>query len=318
MNVSIEQIKRITVGAVEIWEGTDGLHFSKCTKTQLLAWKETDSGLFNNAIPATGVRLDFYTDSDFVKISLGSVGKYEVKIDGVFKEQFLLTDEVKTQELLLDLGRKGMEKHVVFSLPSHRNAGIISNVEIADGAYVKPHVFDRKILFVGDSITQGYNSIYDTSSYAYQVSDYLNADSVIQGIGGSFFAPKTVLPTGYTPDIVFIAYGTNDFTRLKTLDELEQNARAYIKNLQKLYTQAKFFVISPIWRMDENQPREMGTFKACCECVKRVAKDLGTELIDGDLLIPHFPAFMADTVHPNDLGFSVYALNLLKQLQGKI
>ena len=212
----------------------------------------------------------------------------------------------------------GEEKHIVFTLPCHLNAGVIAGIEIADGTYVKPHKFDRKILFVGDSITQGYNSTYDLCSYAYQISDYLNADSVIQGIGGAFFEPKTVLPTGYTPDIVFIAYGTNDFMRLKSLDELENNAREYISKLQALYKGAKFFAITPIWRMDENQPREMGTFKECCDCIKKLARELKVEVIDGDKLLPQFPTFMADTLHPNNLGFSVYALNVLKQLQGKL
>lgn len=318
MRLTFEQIKEITVGAVEIWEEKDGLHFGKCTQAQLLAWKEADSGLLNNAIPTTGVRLDFHTDSDFVKILLSSAGKYEVKVNGVFKDQFNFSQNIEENEITLDLGNHGDEKSVVFTLPSHRYAGVISSVEIADGAYVKPHTFDRKILFVGDSITQGYNSTYDLCSYAYQVSDYLNADSVIQGIGGAFFAPKTVLPTGYTPDIVLIAFGTNDFMRLKALDDLKKNAREYILKLQELYKGAKFFVISPVWRIDENQPREIGTFKMCCNCIKNLARALNAEVINGDKVLPQVPAFMADTVHPNDLGFSVYALNVLKQLEGKI
>ena len=52
--------------------------------------KKENEELCNNAIATTGVRLDFHTDSDFVHISLSSVGKYEVKIDGVFKDQFIL------------------------------------------------------------------------------------------------------------------------------------------------------------------------------------------------------------------------------------
>ena len=146
----------------------------------------------------------------------------------------------------------------------------------------------------------------------------MNADSVIQGIGGSFFAPKTVLPTGYNPNFVFIAYGTNDFMRLKTLEDLETKAREYVSNVKEVYKSAEIFVITPVWRKDEDAPREMGTFKKCCDCIKKVAEELAVEIIDGDKLIPHFSEFMADTVHPNDLGFSMYAINVLKQLKGKI
>ena len=98
MKLTFEQISKITVGAMEIWEEKDGLHFGKCTKAQLSAWKEEDAGLINNAIPTTGVRLDFYTDSDFVKISLSSAGKYEVKIDGVFLCQFKFDKETEKKE----------------------------------------------------------------------------------------------------------------------------------------------------------------------------------------------------------------------------
>lgn len=96
------------------------------------------------------------------------------------------------------------------------------------------------------------------------------------------------------------------------------NADTSMVHASANYKGAKFFVISPVWRMDEKQPREMGTFKACCDCIKNLARELKAEVIDGDQLLPQFPTFMADTVHPNDLGFSAYALNLLKQLQGRI
>ena len=317
MEVTFHTIKQITVGAVELWEEADGLHFSKCTREQNAAWRERSETLFNNALATTGVRLDFYTNSNFVKITLAAKGKYEVKLNGVLYRQYLVNNVPQDGVITLNF-ENNEEKHILFSLPSLDYAGVISSMEIADGAYVKPHTFDRKILFVGDSITQGYNSVYDTSSYAYQVSEYLNADSVIQGIGGAVFAPKTVLPTGYQPDIVFIAFGTNDFVCLQTLEELEQNAREYIQKIQAIYVEAKLFVISPIWRMDEKQVRAMGSFQECCNRIKALAKELDVNAIDGERLVPKLADFMADTVHPNDLGFSVYALNLLKRLKGKI
>ena len=214
--------------------------------------------------------------------------------------------------------RTGEETHVVISMPSHHSAGVIKSMRIADNAYIKRHRFDKKILFVGDSITQGYNSLYDMNSYAYQISDYFNADSVIQGVGGTGFAPTTALPTGYKPDMVFIAYGTNDFISLKSIQELEKNATEYIFKLKKLYAAAKFFGITPVWRMDEDKPREIGTFKQCCTCIKTVMQRLNVEIIDGDKILPHITQCMADTVHPNDLGFSLYMLNVIKQLKKKL
>ena len=318
MKLTFEQIKEITVGAVAIWQEDDGMHFGKCTKEQVVAWKEVNEGLVNNVIPTTGVRLDFYTNSNFVKICFNSIGRYEVKINHLLKKQYIFTQESENREIVLDLEACKGENHLLIALPSHSHAGVISSVEIADGCYVRPRSFDRKILFVGDSITQGYNSNFDLNSYAYLLSEYLNADSVIQGIGSSRFAPSTVLPTGYKPDIVFIAYGTNDFAGLSSIADLEENAREYICKMQALYSGAKFFVITPVWRMDEGVVRSMGTFSNARECIKQVAIKLGAEVIDGYDLLPQLPQFMADTVHPNDLGFSLYAINLLKGIQGKI
>ena len=318
MKLTFEQIKEITVGAVSIWEEENGVHFGKCTKAQIEAWRIVEAGLVNNAIPTTGVRFDFHTNSSFVKVCFNSFGKYEVKINGIFKKQYLFTRESENKEIIIELDGENAENHLVIVLPNHFEAGVVASFEVSDGAYVRPHVFDRKILFVGDSITQGFNSIYNLSSYAYLISDYLNADSVIQGIGGSRFSPSTVLETGYKPDIVFIAYGTNDFAFVSSLAKMEKNAREYITKLQALYTGAKFFLITPIWRMDEDKIREMGTFKEARACIKCVAEKLSVEVIDGYDLIPQLPEFMADSIHPNDLGFSLYALNVLKQLQGKI
>ena len=35
MKLSFDEIKSISVGAVDIWSELDGVHYSKCTKAQL-------------------------------------------------------------------------------------------------------------------------------------------------------------------------------------------------------------------------------------------------------------------------------------------
>ena len=312
MKLTFNDIQEITVGAVEIFNESDGVHFGKCTKEQINVWKKHAEFLYNTAKATTGVRFDFHSDTDFIKLTL-SKGNYELKVDGLLVKRYKALDN---EEICYDLGEKGKEKHIVFSLPSHDADGIIKSFEIADGSYIKRHTFDRKILFLGDSITQGWNSDYDQNSYAYQVSDFLNAESVIQGVGGSFFEPLTVVPIGFNPEIIFIAYGTNDFMRLSDINELEKNATQYIQKVKELYKSAKIFVISPIWR--QNQVSNMGTFSDCTSKIKSVAKKLNVNVIDGDKIIPPLPEIMSDEVHPNGLGFSLYTLNLLKQLKNKI
>ena len=65
MKLSFEEIKNITVGAVKIWEETDGVYFAKMTDGQLAAYKALSDTLFGTASATTGIRLDFHTDSAF-------------------------------------------------------------------------------------------------------------------------------------------------------------------------------------------------------------------------------------------------------------
>ena len=59
----------------------------------------------------------------------------------------------------------------------------------------------------------------------------------------------------------------------------------------------------------------MGTFENACAIVKEEAEALGLTVIDGLTLVPPMPEFFADEyLHPNDLGFGVYAENLIRAL----
>ena len=199
MFLTKEKIRSLSVGAAAVYEEEKGLRFAKCTSDQLAAWKEAMPHIYSNAVGSTGVRLDFCTDSDFVTVTTGEAGKYEIKINGLIHAQYIAVqteDGIQSNTFTIRPG-SGINR-ITISLPSHGAGGVISSVEIADNSFCERHRFDRKILFLGDSITQGWNCKYDSMSYAYLVSDSLNADSIIQGIGGAVFAPSTILPMDFT------------------------------------------------------------------------------------------------------------------------
>jgi len=168
---------------------------------------------------------------------------------------------------------------------------------------------------IGDSITQGWNSKYDTFSYAYRVTRFFNANSVIQGIGGAFYHEDTFDSIDFAPDIVTVAYGTNDFNRYSTYDEFRAHVKAHLALIAKEYSGKKIFVLSPIWRSDLHT-RPMGTFDGARQIVIDEAESLGLIHIDGLKLVPPMKEFFADAhLHPNDEGFSQYAENLIKEMQ---
>ena len=204
MRLSYKQIKSITVGAMQIWENVDGVHFCKMLPSQLDAYALIDNFIYGNAKTSTGVRLDFWTDSQWVKFRPTITGRYEVKVDGILTDHRFSS---AGEDTLITVSNNEKLHRVTIHLPCHNSIAGIKLLEIDDGSVARPHEFSRKFLFLGDSITQGWNSETETLSYAYQVSDHFNAESVIQGVGGSFFEPTTLDRGEFEPDTVFVAFG---------------------------------------------------------------------------------------------------------------
>ena len=315
MRLTYEQICAVTFGAVKIERKEDGVHFLKCTQKQIDAWYRESETLGQRAETTTGIRLDFHTDSKKITFRAAAGNKFELHLDGILRKQFLMNEEedrAASFELTDPLGKFKDSVRVTLHLPSHEK-GIIDWLELDDGATVTPHSFDTKMLFIGDSITQGWQSMTDTYSYAYRVSSFFNAESVIQGIGGAYFNENSFDSLPFDPDTVIVAYGTNDFGHYKTQDEMRAHVRAHLSLVAKEYAGKRIFVISPIWR--GNQTKPMGSFAECRAIVAEEAESLGLMHIDGLSLVPPLPElFPNDLLHPNELGFSFYAENLIAKM----
>lgn len=313
MKLTLEQIKNITVGALNIWEEDGAIHFARCTQKQIDAWYKVKPALGAGAECTTGIRLDFHTNTKIFAFTSKMIGNYEIYIDNVltyayFKEDF---ENEKSKKIELD----GAEHRITLYLPSHA-PGALTAVEIEDGATLTPHKFDCKILFIGDSITQGWDSTWDSLSYAYHVSRFLNAESVIQGIGGALYHDTTFDEAiDFEPDIVIVAYGTNDWGCCKSLEEGRAHCKNYLDRLIVKYGDKKLFGISPIWRADNAKITAMGSFASWTAYVKEQIVNHGMILIDGETLTPHLPQFYSDAyLHPDTKGFGCYALSLISQM----
>ena len=307
MKLSFEQIKSITKGVVRIEEQADGIHFFKCTEKQLAA-HEADNRL-GAALTTTGVRLDFHTDSGHLSFRAAGGKKFEILVNNEIYKRFFSEEEGFDVACTLPQG----EKRITVALPSHY-VGIIKDVELDDGASVKPHTYATKLLFIGDSITQGWNSVFDTNSFAWRVTRHYDADSIINGIGGTVHLPAAVDNTEFRPDMLLTALGCNDFGRYQTLDELKSAVSGVLGQLKEFYRDAKLVTVLPTWRADDETPRSMGMFAQCRSTIREIAEGFGYAVIDGYELIPHVSELFADTVHPNDMGFELFAKNLIKAL----
>ena len=312
MVLTNEQIKSITVGAPFIVDTDEGLKFYKYCPELYDVWKAHREVLAERMLATSGVRLDFSTNSKHLTIELEKPRRFEIFINGVFRytmrEQACLSVDIDTP-----FGESLDEARITVYFPAH-SVATVKSVELDDGAFVVPYEFDRKILFIGDSITQGYQAEFESFSYANRVSRHFNAESVVQGIGGACFFADCLEPIPFDPDWVIIAYGTNDFRLYDTLDEFKSNLYPFMSKLANMYSDKKIFVISPVWRADQTPKKEM-TFKECREAIIEEAKKYGFAHIDGAGLIPPMACFYTDGVHPNDNGFSIMAENIIREIE---
>lgn len=327
MDLTLNEIKNITFGAVAVTEEADGFCFARCTEKQMAAWRECSDFLGYGSRCTTGIRLDFHTNSSRLSFSASAGNKFELYVDGLFCRRFEMNKLRKSGEkaefdLCAYLGaskKKGELSRVTLFLPSHE-IGVIESLTLDDGAEVIPHKFDMKLLFIGDSITQGWDSYYDSMAYAPRVASFFNADSVNQGIGGSFFNEDAFDSIDFTPDATIVAYGTNDWGYRKSLESLFDHATAHLSLIKDAFGKngKPIFVISPIWRQVSSD-KLMGSFDECRETIIKAAEALGLIHVNGLSLVPHDSDFFADkTLHPNDLGFSIYAEKLTRAILSNI
>lgn len=313
MKLSHEQLESIVFGAVEILSAEDGLHFYKCSERQRNAWDKADSELGLRARATTGIRLDFHTDSAHLGFKLKG-DKFELYTDGVLTRRIVGSSE---NELELTEELDGLGHRITLIFPSH-GVGVLRSVTIDDSAYVEPHRFDGKMLFLGDSITQGWNSEFDSLSYAIRTADFFNAECVINGIGGAVFAPSSFDKISFDPDSVFVAYGTNDYWYYKDIEAFSENMTEYLRLVKQSYSDKRVFVILPIWRFDLKEAADYEKFGAYRAKIELAAQGFGFNIVDGYTLVPHITEFYSDAVHPNALGFGIYAQNLAKAVNASL
>ena len=319
MRLSFEQIRELTAGAHDMKLHENGvISFFKCTDKQTQAWLTYgNETLCNRSKTTTGIRLDFHTDSKTFAFKTFSTGSFEVMIDGLLREKYYPPEGERCIEVKIDLTDSiGCEKddiRVTLVFPSHA-IGRLEYVEIDDGAYAVRHEYSTKIMFIGDSITQGASSSRDTLSFAWRLTNHYNAESFIYGIGGSFYEPETFDKVNFDPDTLIIAYGTNDATCFSYC-EMQARVSKYLDLVKSEYGDKRVVVISPIWRGNAEMEPMGAEFDAKRKMIESEASLRGFEVISGLRLVPPVAECYADKyLHPTDLGFGIYAENLIKIL----
>lgn len=260
---------------------------------------------------SSSVTLEFKTQSqkisfDYKIVEVGSYDTLDVYVDGepykIVKAEGLGTKG--NVEFYLPTG----EKRVTVYFPCDLNMQI-KNFQTESS--LKKVRKGEKILWTGDSITQGYGTFITGETYVNVANRKLNYDLINQGIGGYVFDSGVLTQmSGYMPKKIIIAFGTNHYKN----DDFEGQVAAYFKQLNAIYKGVKTVVITPLWRNDDGSDLEK--LKLASEQIKKICSCYdNVYCVDGLTLIPNCNEYFWDGLHPNALGAHYYAENLVKYLK---
>lgn len=316
MKLTNEQLLNYLSGYV-LFEEKEGYIFPKrFTKKQSDVAVSRDFHPKENA--TAGMFIEFISDASEIKFDYFACAgsskdcfNIDVLEDGVntFNYHHESVDERGTLIIPLE---KNVTRTISVYLPNLDGIGI-KNFEINGG--IKKAERKLKLLALGDSITQGYVTKHPYLTYVNLLAYYLDAYVLNQGIGGDvFYAGNLDEILNFDPDIITVAYGTNDWSKSQNVKE---NADAYFEKLRKIYPQKPIFALLPIFRGGiKGDLRNGFSLEDIREQITDCAKKHNVFVINCKDFVPHHEDFYWDkTLHPNELGFCFYAQGLLKELK---
>ncbi len=328
MKLNLEQIKSITQGADRVLSDNGKIKFFRFTEEQQ-SFYEYNPDFYKKTFATAGVRLEFATSSrslslkvDVTPSSSRTYFTHDIYINGEIRYSLGADLNSSTDKHLSLEGSYALgagKKTVCIYFPWSVCSELIS-LEIDNGASLSPVKRKRKILLFGDSITHGYDAANPSCSYASLLTDALEAEGLNKAIGGDIFHTEAGhLADNYIPDIITVAYGTNDWSR-GDRQRLIEHSRGFFEGLSALYPTAKIFALTPIWRGDADKSTGVGAFEEIAKIIEDSVKNLpNVHVINCTDFVPHNPQmFSPDVLHPNDLGFSHYAESVIDTIKKEL
>lgn len=323
MKLTLEQIKSITEGAVEVWQEQDTVCFSRFSAEQRALYQAASKDFYTRSQSTAGIKLRFRTDSKTlalrVRTEAGSGRKYfsiDIHVNGSpvgYLDNFQ-DPQWGTFSGAFALG-EGLKLVTVY-LPWSVNTKL-EELCLDDGVVLEPVHPEKKLLLYGDSITQGYDAQRPAMRYAARLAEFLDAEEQNRAIGGERFCPYLAqTEEAFWPDYICVAYGTNDWNGL-TAQEFTERCAGFLHTVAQKYPQTQIFVITPIWRADGERITDVGPFEKVEQTIRKNCQEHpNMTVIRGFDLVPHDPSYYYDKrLHPNDEGFAHYTENLHRAIR---
>lgn len=313
MKLSNEKLKEIYYGALYFEETKDGyLKANQYTKKQMDYFEGAFEMWFERCDASTAKTIEFISDAtkvsfDYKIIWKGSEDSFELSIDGLATEIEYVKDLELEGTISWDMPQG--EKNVTIYLPADATV-LIKNFDL-DSEY-KNVSKNEKVLWLGDSITQGFGPLRSYQTYVSVANRLLNYDILNQGIGGYVYDNKSLMKMeGYNPDKIIVAMGTNQYGD----ENAPQVVEEYYETLIGIYgSEIPILCITPIWRGDSEDGLPVLT-KFCEEIKRIVGKYSNIKVVEGFTLVPHLSEYYLDNLHPNGLGTECYGRNLVEAIR---
>lgn len=185
--------------------------------------------------------------------------------------------------------------------------------EAVGASFLRPLTEGEGILFLGDSITQGY---FGTPSgiWPARIARRFGRDFFNLGIGGArLSADCAASAAGFRWRDAVIAFGVNDCNAKRDLGEFRGALRGLWENLAADPEQ-RILIVTPLpWPAGIKTGRrdELAKYRRALE--EEAAELHGVTVIDGGSLLPESPDFFEDGCHPNGEGMRRIADELMSR-----
>lgn len=304
MIISNKELFKFAHGCLNQMVEENGVRLLRFEDEQIDYYRDNKIYL-ERTLSSSGVFLEFKTDASFVSFTatidnLCSLDSVDILVDGVLMHSFPYTacGELKVEAELCE-----GEKDLKIILPLYAST-VLSDIELRDASFADAvEAKGKKVLFLGDSITQGNGASTSCCSYAWTLTQIYGFDTLNQGIGGYCYDPKIPLPKSFSPELIFVAYGTNGYKSSRFTEKVN----GFYDVMKERYPDIPIVAISPIYRVDPGNEKLCEVHGIIADAAKEIKN---FTLIDGLKIVPHMDSFFADTAHPARHGHLYFASRL--------
>lgn len=311
MKLTLKELATYVHGAYKITEIDGRLAFSRFDEKQFAVTDKLNNTINNAARTDASITIEFFTDAS--SIAFDCVFPYtptdldtlDVFADGVLVDSFNVDDTPCGGVRLVSELPAG-KKRVTLYMPCDGRAEI-GDLEL-DGTFADKVKKRERVMFIGDSITQGYGPYLSSMTYVNCFARLIDCEVFNQGIGGYYYDEKFIMPLDtQKPDMIIVAMGTN---QIRSADKAER-VKEFYKALDAVYPDVKKLAVTPLWRVVTDE--EMNALLELSAAIRATCAEHDIPVVDGFELVPHSKKWFKDGLHPNASGCMLYALNLGKK-----